>query len=546
MRIFFLSVMMLVILSLFSPVAMAADETQEEGGVAFDLSGYYRVRYDNTFNLGWRFNEEYEDGDDNENSDWWSYFDQRALLLPVIRVNENIVLKAQVDALRNVMFGQNTQATVPMAVVERNPADTEKIETVEFDAEKLDRGNVFSQSASANQSIEGDGAARGEVDPIQLTRLWAEVMLPIGFVRFGRMSSNFGMGIFSNSGLPKKTAFGYEGLDSNYGDTYDRLMFGTRVGKHYIPVVIYDRVVEGDFKTGDKDVHQYVFAQYLRDIEFGDRNAFNGGLYLMHRTQQSTNARIFAYDLWLKMEVGGFTIENEVVALQGSFNQIPTSTIDDLIESGLPTGEGGGKIEVDAYIDAFRANYKMKKWGAGVEYGFSSPSDPDPEREFDADAAAAIAVAATQKDADEDGSEASIEFINAVVENQAAFGKKVYSFYFDSDYDVDLIIWETLMGGRVENGMYGKVSGYLQPIEELRIQFDVINSYINESHKGMDGKDASHDLGWEVDVDVSSLAYGHFFTGVQFGYAFLGDYFSDMYDGSENIFTMQMRTGITF
>ncbi len=546
MRKAFLAIMIMVLLSLSSPLVFAADENMEEAGVAFDLSGYYRVRYDNTFNLGWRFNEEYEDGDYNENSDWWSYFDQRALLLPIIRVNENIAFKAQVDALRNVTFGQNAQATIPMTVVERNPADTEKIETVEFDADKLDRGNVFSQSASENQGPNGEGDERDEVDAIELTRMWAEVMLPIGFFRFGRMGSDFGMGVFSNSGLPKKTPFGYEGLDSDFGDTYDRLMFGTRIGKHYIPVLIYDRVVEGDFKTGDKDVHQYVFAQYLRDIEFGDRNSFNGGLYLMHRTQQSTNARVFAYDLWLKLQIGGFTIENEGVALQGSFDQIPDSTIDDLEESGLPTGEGGGKIEIDAYVDAFKANYKTKKWGAGVEYGFSSPADPDPEREFDPDSASAIAVAAAQKDADEDGSKSSIEFINAVVENQAAFGKKVYTFPFDADYDVDLIIWEIIMGGQVKNGMYGKVSGYIQPVDQLRIQLDVINSYINESYKGKDGTDASHDLGWEVDLDVSSVAYGHFFTGIQFGYAFLGDYFSDMYDNSENIFTMQMRTGITF
>jgi len=544
-KIFRLSLLLTLVLGLVVP-ALAEEETQEGAGAAFDLSGYYRVRYDNTFNTGWRFNEEFTDGEENQDSDWWSYFDQRALLLSTVQVNEKIALKAQVDALRNVMFGQNAKATVPVARVTRNPADTEEIENVEFDAERLNRGNIFSQNTSANASFyANDGEPGDEVDTIELSRLWAEVMLPFGFLRFGRMPSNFGMGVFSNDGLPEKTAFGWKDLDGNYGDTYDRLMFGTKIGP-YIPILLYDRVVEDDFKTGDNDVHQYAFVQYIRGISLGKNSDFNGGLYLMHRRQRSTDARVFVYDLYLKLKFGGFVIENEALALQGSCKQIGNETIEDLEESGLPTGAGGGKIEINAYIDAFRMQYRTLKWGAGTDFGFSSPADPDPEREFDSAAAARVAVAAAQKDADEDASKNSIDFINAVVENQAAFGNRVFTFPFDKDFDVDLIIWEVLMGGAVKNGLYAKVGGYIQPVQEFRIQADVIKSWINESHKGTDGKDAGHDLGWEVDLDFSGTFYDHFYTGVQFGYAWVGDYFHDVYDDAKNIFTMQMRAGVTF
>ncbi|MCZ7585221.1 MAG: hypothetical protein M5R36_18845 [Deltaproteobacteria bacterium] len=107
----------------------AAEETQEGAGVGFDLSGYYRVRYDNTFNMGWRFNEENRDGDENQDSDWWSYFDQRALFLPVMHVNERIMLKAQVDVLRNVLFGQNSAATIPSWTSRATPATWSKLRT---------------------------------------------------------------------------------------------------------------------------------------------------------------------------------------------------------------------------------------------------------------------------------------------------------------------------------------------------------------------------------------------------------------------------------
>ncbi|MCB1153862.1 hypothetical protein KDL45_09450 [bacterium] len=536
----------LLILSMALPAM--AQESMEDAGVDVDLWGYYRVRYDNTFNLGWRFDEENEDGDYNEDSDWWSYFDQRALLMPSVRVNEKIALKAQIDALRNVHFGQNALATIPQVQVERNPADTEQIESVQFDAEQLNRGNIFSASTSTNASVENGTAAPGDaVDSIEISRLWAEVILPFGFFRFGRMGSNFGMGVFSNDGNPRKNELGqWEGLDKNYGDTYDRILFGTRIGGHYIPALFYDRVLEGDFKTGDKDVHQYGFVQYVRDITFGANNKFDAGLYTVHRTQKSTDARVFVYDLWLKLQLGGLTFENEALAVQGSFTQVDDEVIKDLEESGLPTGAGGGKIEVDAYIEAMKLHYDTRTWGTGFDFGFSSPADPDPEREFDPAAASQVAVAAAKQEADPDSPQTSIDFINTVVDNQAAFGTKVFTFPFDPDYDVDLIIWETLMGGAVKNGAFLKYSAYLNPLEEFRLQFDLIKSWINEPGKGQDGEDASHDLGWELDVDVSSTIYNNFFTGVQFGYAWVGPWFEDKYDNVDNIFTMQMRAGITF
>lgn len=549
MRLWFIVPVMVVLAALPATALSAEPETAKDPGVSVDLSGYYRVRYDNTFNMGWRFNDDYRDGDDNQDSDWWSYFDQRVLLLPKITVNDNIVLKTQIDALRNVTFGNNTQAVIPQVHVTRNPANTEKIETVEFDAARLYRGNIFSSSASSNAGYYAyDRNSGDEVPSVEMSRFWAEILLPnVGFMRFGRMPSQFGMGVFSNDGLPTKTEFGWQGLDKNYGDTYDRILFGTKIGP-YIPVLLYDRVLEGDYKTGDNDVHEFGFVQYLRDIKLGGNpdNLLNGGLYMVHRRQMSTNARVFVYDLWLKLKLGGFSLENEAVAVQGSFTQIDDETLDEIEEAGLPIGEGGGKIEVSAYVDAARLKFETKSWGTGAEFGFSSPSDPNQDKEFDPSAAAAIAVAAAQKDADEDAPENSIDFINAVVENQAAFGKKVYTFPMDPDYDVDLIIWEVLMGGAVKNGIYAKVGGYIQPFQELRIEANVIQSWINESWKGENGEDAAHDLGTELDLDISTTAWDHFYTGVQFGYAWLGGYFQDVYGDKENIFTMQMRAGVTF
>ncbi|MBZ0273899.1 hypothetical protein K8I61_17810 [bacterium] len=529
----------------FAGLAHAEDADVEDPGVSVDLSGYYRVRYDNIFNHGFRFDDEEILGDDTDvDSDWWSFFDQRALFLPTVTVNEKIQLKAQVDALRNSMFGQNATARVPFVRVQRNPSDVEEIETVELDTDGLVRGNALSQDTSTTQSYYSTTPG-AEVDPIQLTRLWAEVLLPVGFVRFGRMPSQFGMGVFSNSGLPEKTEYGWEGLDKNYGDTYDRLMFGTKIGP-YVPVLIYDRIVENDFRTGDQDVHELAFVQYVRDVKLGTNSTFNGGLYFVNRNQHSTNARLNAYDLWLKFKFGGFEIENEGVWLQGSFKQIDFETIEDLEESGLPTGAGAGKIAVSAFVDALRFRYRSAKWGAGLMGGFSSPEHPDPEREFDGDAAREVALAALSRDADEDASENTIDFIEAVVENQRAFGDRINTFPMDRDFNVDMIVWEILMGGAVKNGIFAKAGGYLRPVEQMTINVDLIKSWINEPHKDKDGGDASHDLGWELNVGVEGFFWGHFFTGLDIGYAWVGPYFSDVYDNVSNVTMARMRTGITF
>jgi uncharacterized protein (TIGR04551 family) len=498
----------------------AFDALAEEGGgagVDFGVEGYYRIRYDNIMNTEWNFDDE---------SDWWTYFNQRMLLEPSFIINDKVKLVMQLDLLRNVTFGSNENVRVPVALVERSPSDQEQIDTVNLNSFDLRTGNIFSQEMSYTDAI-----LQEEVDPVRIRRLYGEVKLPIGVLRAGRQGSNFGLGIFSNDG---------DGLDSDFGDTYDRILFATKAGP-YVPVLVYDKVVEDDYKVADTDVHQFVFVNYIKNITWKTHNAFDAGLYLMHRTQQSTDAKIFAYDLWFRFNLGGFRLESETAALQGKFTAFDHDTVSDLKENGLPTGEGGGKVTVDAYINAEEFWYETEQWGVGAGFGFSSPADPNPENEFSSSSAGQIALAKGLAEGDEESAQSSIDFINAVVENQSAFGTHAYSFPFDPDYNVDLIVWEILMGGAVKNGIYAKASGYVYPLDMFKIRVDLIQSWINESGKGKNGKDADHNLGLEIDTDFAATVADHFTFGVQLGYAFTGQYFRDVYEGVENVFTVQSR-----
>ena len=511
-----IAIAVLLILTCIAPVAFA-EEQQGGAGVSFDISGYYRVRYDNIFRTKWLYHDD---------SNWWTYFDQRALLTPRLLISDRVSLNTQLDLLRNVNFGNNLERPVPLAVVRRNEANLEQIQSVNFEQRDVLQGNVLSQDMSNTDVLTNE-----EVDSIILRRLWGEARLPIGVVRVGRQGSNFGMGLFANDG---------DGYDDDYGDTYDRLLYGFRFGP-WAPVFMYDKVVEDTYKVADTDVHQFGWINNFKDIRWGNNNQFDGGLYILNRSQQSTEARIWVYDAWARFMLGGFTLEAEAVALQGKMVVFDGEEIDDLEEDGIPVGQGGGKVIIDAYLAAGKFGYTANTWGVGAEGGFSSPDDPEADRNFSNEAALAVMEASSKASGDPDGAESKIDFITSVVENQQAFGDRMYSFAFDKDYNVDLIIWEVLMGGAVRNGIYAKVGGFLNPVDFFTMRLDVMKNWINEPGKGFDGTDASNDLGWEMDWDFALKAADHFEFGIQFGYAWPGTWFEDVYENTENVYTMQTR-----
>ena len=512
-------VLLLAALVLVGAFGISPAWSDEKGaGVAFDLDGYYRVRYDNHFKTDWLYDDD---------SDWYSYFDQRMLLKPNLIINEKVRLVLELDILKNVNFGNNTDKRVPVVYVDRNATDLEMIESINFGQVDLPKGTIFSEQMSDHNVITGE-----EVDPIEIRRVYGEVKLPIGLLRVGRQGSHFGLGLFDNAG---------DGLDDDYGDTYDRLLFAFSPIGPYIPIFMYDKIIEDDHKIADTDAHQFRWENRVKDIQWGQDNQFDAGLAIMHRWQQSTDSKIFVYDLWFRFMFGGFRLESEALALQGQMTVFDRDTIRDFEQDGLPTGQRAGKITADAYLNANQFWYEADTWGSGVEFGFSSPSDPNSDKEFDAVAADNISEAAVLAAGDPNSAQASIEFVNAVVANQSAFGNHIYTYPFDRDYSVDLIMWEMLMGGAVKNGLYAKVGGYINPLDLMQIRLDLIKSWINESGKGRNGENADHDLGWELDLDFSVSAADHFTFGMQFGYAFPGAYFDDVYRNVENVFTFQSR-----
>ncbi len=69
-------------------------------------------------------------------------------------------------------------------------------------------------------------------------RVWAEVQTPVGLLSFGRMPSEWGLGIMANAG---------GGIDEDFGDTVDRIQFAlppvsTPIGRlTFVPILDFDQ-----------------------------------------------------------------------------------------------------------------------------------------------------------------------------------------------------------------------------------------------------------------------------------------------------------------
>ena len=124
----------------------------------------------------------------------------RLRLEPVLNVYEDVKIKMQIDVLDNLVLGSTPDG---------------------FPANPVSPLLAFSQT----QIAPSDGINSIWTDSFRVKRAWAEIMTPLGQLRVGRMPGHFGLGAFMNEG---------RGIDSDFGDTVDRIMFATKIGDFYI------------------------------------------------------------------------------------------------------------------------------------------------------------------------------------------------------------------------------------------------------------------------------------------------------------------------
>ncbi len=258
---------------------------------------------------------------------------------PTFNISEEVRIRTQIDMLDNVLMG-----STPDYAFSRDP-------THAYDQNSFD---IFSMSQTAPTA--GQNALQNSVT---VKRVWGEVSTPIGILRFGRMGSQWGLGMLHNDG---------NCLDCDLGDTVDRIQFVAEPISGWYIAPAFDLNVEGPYTaingqpfdlSNSDDAHSVVIAAARRDTDAQAKakidaggNVFNFGVHFTYRWQKddpqdfygspfttdgsnllpngaiSPNnaysgyvqryAQLFMPDIWIKFERKEFRIEFEGAAILGN------------------------------------------------------------------------------------------------------------------------------------------------------------------------------------------------------------------------------------
>ncbi len=149
----------------------------------------------------------------------------RLRLEPTLNVSEHVRVRAQIDVLDNYVLGSNTSSLSAGA------------------------GNLYPVPFYGSNAVLVPGDPRVDRPAITPKAVWAEIQTPVGLLSFGRMPSQWGLGIMTNAGT---------GIDADYGDVKDRIQFAlppvaTPIGRlTFVPILDFDSegVLYGDTRFG--------------------------------------------------------------------------------------------------------------------------------------------------------------------------------------------------------------------------------------------------------------------------------------------------------
>lgn len=312
-----------LIVMLFVSLPVSADLLDAS---SFKFDGYYRVRQIYYHNIALQ---------KSENT---SYFVQRFRLEPQLNINEDIVIKSQIDMLDDVLWGDNVDS-----------------------GNSANNGNPSNNSAYYPGSVttpDGTGLLN-----INVTRVWLEYHSPMGNFSIGRMPYGFGLGVNYNDGDGFKNEWG----DAYYGNTADQIQFATMpMGKDgpLITVLDYAKMKANDSNNPYDDDDWYTF------IPGYTSKTATVLLLLQHQEQNSFKKNINYAELYadvkpvdnLKLLLDYFYITGSLLPFTAS------STAAQTMQAAL----GTNKLKVvDAQGGVLRGTYSMSPMDYVLEVGFS-------------------------------------------------------------------------------------------------------------------------------------------------------------------------------
>ncbi len=375
----------------------------------------------------------------------------RFRLNPELHISDNLRIRTQIDILDNVVLGSTPEGYA-------NRPGSEGYQVVA-------RGGYTPTGAFASTQWAPVAGLNSTVDSITVKRVWGEYSTPFGQLRFGRMPSHWGLGMFVNSG---------DTFDSDYQTTADRLMFvtGVRDLDLYFAAA-WDFANEGAISSSlneqqgqpydlaqKDDVSQFVFVAMRRvpeqkaKLALAKGNAvINGGAYFVYRNQDIANdsagaagasigqssarvsegyvwrgAEVIIPDVWFQLRYNKLRIELEAAMVYGSLDSTQRSGGSDYV-NGLAGGDNGWDIR--QFGLAMQSEYLALDDRLKVQFGFGIASG--------------------------DSDVGSLAPSGNALQPQLTADRTFSTFRFHPNYRIDLILWRHILN-RVQGAYYFRPS----------------------------------------------------------------------------------------
>ena len=465
----------------------------------------------------------------------------RFRLDPTLNISEEVRIKAQIDALDNVVWGSTPQ----------------------YAYIRQDRVDIGILGSSQVPPVPGVNSTQSN---LAVKRVWGEVATPIGLLKFGRMGDQFALGIVHNDG---------NCLDCDYGVTVDRFQFVAEPlpGFFIVPTIDFD--IEGliSGKTGNQgqpydvtnsdDAHTFGIILARKDTDQKARTRIesggtivNYGLFFQYRSQRyeykqqgtytgfteqdpyqipnpslsrtARNAYLFIPDLWFKLERKAFKIELEVAAYLGKAQGcLPydngTSTNCDFSQQ-LTIAQYGGALQTEWRLldGALRIGLEV-----GAASGDSAPGWGNKPNRPSGQTRPGSTTSGAQW-GDYEGAQYGQRPCSAAPGQQALLcqDRDIRNFRFNQDYRIDLILWREIIGG-ITDALYVKPGVSYAFNDSISVFGNFIYSKALKPTSTPSGN--STQLGLEIDAGVrfqtddgfyAQLAYGILFPfdGLQYNY----------------------------
>ena len=341
--------------------------------------------------------------------------DQRLRLDLGVSYRGLVSVKSQLDVLDGVLFGDNSFWG--------------DLSTSEFGLPLLPNEGIKTSALIPNDGRVGIGLLDPdappiysdsygpvllEAEPIEVNRIWGEVMLPVGLLRVGRQPATIGKSILVNDGAPRTNEFGV----SKYGDTVDRVLLGTKpweivrviragfdtavaeasMDRGLIAVLAYDFVALNDIAVSGDDVKQLIASIFYKRPEWAnlDLNVTAGyrwgGVYHAYtteeegfvdgvwRTWEDTHREhlgiyVPTFGLRIGLEKGGFRFSGEAVRVMGSTKEVGRT-----INVATPNFFPADKLKIRQWGARVDFAYDWRSLTFALEFDYAS-GDPDPSDE---------------------------------------------------------------------------------------------------------------------------------------------------------------------